>query len=55
MIVDINGNPLHQPLKSNRMIAFKVAKVLTRENRGGNEIYHHLELMSAEELSEYCE
>jgi hypothetical protein len=37
------------------MIVFRVARIQTRENKGGNETYHYLELMSAGELAEYCE
>jgi hypothetical protein len=49
-IVDINGNSLPLPLPSSRVIAFRVARVKTDENKGGNETYHYLELLSAEEL-----
>ena len=52
-IVDINGNQLSLPLPTNRMIAFKVGRIKTDENKGGNETYHFLELLSAEELLEY--
>ncbi|MCL2067434.1 MAG: hypothetical protein FWG99_08220 [Treponema sp.] len=52
-IVDINGNVLPLPLPTNRMIAFKVGKIKTDENKGGSETYHFLELLSAEELIEY--
>jgi hypothetical protein len=49
-IVDMNGNHLPLPLPTNRMIAFRVAKIQTKENRGGSETFHYLELLSAEEL-----
>jgi hypothetical protein len=52
-VVDINGRPLALPLPTNRMIAFRVAKIRVSENRGGNETFHHLELLSAEELLAY--
>jgi hypothetical protein len=52
-IVDINGNHLPLPLPTNRMIAFRVAKISTKENKGGAEVYHYLELLSAGELMEY--
>jgi hypothetical protein len=52
-IVDINGRPLSLPLPGNRMIAFRIARIQVRENRGGNETYHYLELLSADELLEY--
>jgi hypothetical protein len=52
-IVDINGKRLPLPLPTNKMIAFRVAKIKTDENKGGNETYHFLELLSADELLEY--
>jgi len=52
-LVDINGNPLALPLPTNRMIVFRVAKISTNEYKGGKEIYHYLEQMSARELLEY--
>jgi hypothetical protein len=52
-VVDINGNRLSLPLPTNRMIAFRVAKISTREYKGGSEVYHHLELLGADELTEY--
>jgi hypothetical protein len=36
------------------MIAFRVARIKTNENKGGNETFHYLELMSAEELIPYA-
>jgi hypothetical protein len=53
-IVDINGRTLSLPLPTNRMIAFRVAKIRVSENRGGNETFHYLELLSAEELLPYA-
>jgi hypothetical protein len=53
-IVDINGQRLPLPLPTNRMIAYRVSRVKTDENRGGNETYHFLELLSAEELIPYA-
>jgi hypothetical protein len=35
------------------MIAFRVAAIKTDEKKGGSDTFHFLELMSAEELSEY--
>ncbi|MDR1618411.1 MAG: hypothetical protein LBS06_05110 [Treponema sp.] len=52
-VVDINGNVLPLPLPTNRMIAFRVARIKTSENRGGNETFHYLELLGAEELLPY--
>jgi hypothetical protein len=54
-LVDVNGSPLPLPLPTNRMIAFKVSRVSTKENKGSRETYHYLELMSAAELLEYSE
>ena len=54
-LVDINGNPLALPLPTNRMIVFRVAKISTNEYKGGKEIYHYLEQISARELLEYVE
>jgi hypothetical protein len=52
-LVDINGRPLEMPLPTNRMIAFRVSRIRVSENRGGNETFHFLELLSAEELQGY--
>ncbi len=53
-LVDINGRPLQLPLPTARMIAFRVAKIVVKEGRGGSETYHHLELASAEELAPHA-
>ncbi|GAB1483825.1 hypothetical protein MASR2M78_26410 [Treponema sp.] len=53
-LVDINGRPLELPLPSIRTIAFRVARIQTKEERNATELYHHLELMSAEELRAYA-
>jgi hypothetical protein len=53
-LVDINGRPLDIPLPTNRMIAFRVFRIQVSENRGGNETFHFLELLSAEELKAYA-
>lgn len=55
LIVDVNGRAIPLPLPTNRMIAFRVAKVSTKENKGSSETYHYLELLSARELLEFCE
>ncbi|MDR2477618.1 MAG: hypothetical protein LBD18_07530 [Treponema sp.] len=51
-LVDINGTILPAPLPANRMIVFRVSKIKTRENKGGNETFHYLELLSARDLLE---
>jgi hypothetical protein len=53
-IVDINGSSLPLPLPTSRMIAYRVCRIRTNENKGGNETYHFLELLSAEELIPYA-
>lgn len=53
-LVDLNGRPLALPLPTTRIIAFRVAKIVVKEGRGGSETYHHLELASAEELAHYA-
>ncbi|MDR2304476.1 MAG: hypothetical protein LBE10_07820 [Treponema sp.] len=52
-IVDINGNVLPLPLPTNRMIAYRIAGIRTKDARGSSETYHLLELLSAEDLLEY--
>ena len=52
-VVDINGNQIPLPLPTNRMIAFRVSRIKTNENKGGNETYHYLELLSSEDLIEF--
>ena len=49
-LVDMNGNVLSLPLLTNKMIVFRVSRIKTNENKGSNETFHFLELMSAEEL-----
>ena len=52
-IIDINGNNLPLPLPTNRMIAYRVARISTEEKKGSSETYHFLELLSANELLEF--
>ena len=54
-LVDANGNPLELPLRTNRMLAFRVDKIKTNDYKGGSETYHYLEQVSARELLEYTE
>jgi len=53
-IVDLNGRPLPLPLPTARMIAFRVARISTKESRGGSEVYHYLDLLSAPELQGFA-
>ncbi|MCL2243248.1 MAG: hypothetical protein FWC03_02125 [Treponema sp.] len=52
-LVDMNGNVLYPPLPTNRMIVFRVNRIKTDENKGGNETFHFLELLGADELTEF--
>jgi len=52
-LVDMNGNVLHPPLPTNKMIVYKVAGIKTDERTGVSETYHFLDLLSADELLEY--
>ncbi|MDR3166992.1 MAG: hypothetical protein LBT93_03525 [Treponema sp.] len=54
-LVDINGCPLEFPLLTHRMIVFRVSRIQVKESRGGNETFHFLELLSAEELKPYVQ
>lgn len=52
-LVDIKGTILPLPLSTRRIIAFRVAKIKTRENKGGNETFHYFALLSALNLLEF--
>ena len=52
-LVDINGAPLRLPLGTHRVIAYRVWRINAKENRGGTEVFHQLELMGAQELLPY--
>lgn len=52
-MVDLNGVALHLPLKSSKIIAYRVAKIHKRESRGEDNRYFHLELIPAYELEEF--
>ncbi len=52
-IVDLNGTPLPLPLGSSKIIAYRVIKQTTRETRGEENVFYHLELVWEEELREF--
>jgi hypothetical protein len=52
-LVDINCREFSLPLPTNRMIVFRVARIRVSENKGGNETFHDLEQLSADELLPY--
>ena len=49
-MVDMNGIPLRLPLRSSKIIAYRVAKIHKRESRGEDNRYYHLELIPTSEL-----
>jgi hypothetical protein len=53
-LVDINGRLLDLPLRTNRMIVFRVSRIKVEEKKGSSETFHFLELMNAEELLGYA-
>ncbi len=49
-LVDLNGNPLPVPLRSARMIVYRVWKVTTQAERHEESVFYHLELVTRPEL-----
>jgi hypothetical protein len=49
-IVDMNGNALEPPFSNPRVIAYRVGKVRSEEERGETRVYHYLELLSVDEI-----
>lgn len=49
-LVDINGVPLPLPLKTSKMIAYRVSKKSTKETRGEVNCYYYLEQLTRNEL-----
>ncbi len=49
-LVDINGYPLYPPLKTHKMIVYRVYRISTEEKTGEVTRYYHLELVTGEEL-----
>ncbi|MDR0389851.1 MAG: hypothetical protein LBH73_07260 [Spirochaetaceae bacterium] len=54
-LVDINGRELELPLRTNKMIVFRVHRIQVKEGRGGSETLHFLEQLSADELVPYVQ
>lgn len=52
-LVDINGNPMRTPLPSSRIIAYRVIKIVTKQSRGEDAVYHYLEVVPARELEQF--
>lgn len=51
-LVDLNGNPLALPVKTVRVIAYRVRRISTVAHRNGELVGYHLELVGREELEE---
>ncbi|MEJ5189804.1 MAG: hypothetical protein WHT84_11385 [Breznakiellaceae bacterium] len=54
-LVDLNGNLLEFPLKTHRMIAYRVQRTVRKEQKGLTEVLYYLELVPAEELKNYVQ
>ena len=52
-IVDLNGFPLTPPLRTLRMIVYRVFRITRDEHRGEAVTRYHLELVKREEMLEY--
>jgi len=52
-LVDMNGQPLSLPLPTNRMLAYRVSRKRTAEDRGLVVTWYFLEQLSALDLLEY--
>ena len=53
-IVDLNGTPLHPPLASAKIIAFRVSRIRRKEERSLSTVLHDLELLGVGELAAYA-
>ena len=51
-LVDINGNPLALPLRTTKMIVYRVYKMTKNETRGEETTYYYLELIKRDEFDE---
>jgi hypothetical protein len=49
-IVDINGLPLHPPLPTVKMIAYRVYKISTKHTRNEEILQFHLDLLRRNEM-----
>lgn len=52
-LVDLNGYPLTLPLKTAKMIVYRVYKISRKEGRGEENTYHYLELVTRDELEAF--
>jgi hypothetical protein len=51
-VVDINGRPLPLPLPTVKMIAYRVSKISTREERGERITSYYLDLLKRNDMLE---
>lgn len=49
-LVDLNGKRLRPPLPTEKMIAYRVSKIVKKEQKGEDIYFYHLNLVSAREL-----
>lgn len=49
-ILDMNGRALQLPLRTEKMVVYRVFKVSTKEERGEVTTFYHLELVTGAEL-----
>ena len=54
-VVDVTGRPLSLPLSTVRMLAYRVCRVSTEENRNEEITRYHLEQLLPADLREYTE
>jgi hypothetical protein len=54
-IVDLNGQPLALPLKTTRIIAYRVYRISMQSTRNENITNYHLELMNRNDLMSFTE
>lgn len=53
-VVDLNGRPLRPSWPAPRIIAYRICKVRTTEERGFLRRFHYAELMTMEQLESYA-
>ncbi len=53
-VVDLNGNPLRISWPPPKVIAYRIHRISTQEERGYLRRYHYAELMSMAELQSYA-
>lgn len=49
-LVDLNGFPIQLPLKSAKIIVYRVYRISTKETKGEVSTFFYLELVTGEEL-----